>query len=242
MRSGNDAVLRAFQLADAFHADGWRAGTFDFCSHLVEQIGQVGHFRFASAVLQQGLAFRKRRSHQQVFGACDGDLVEHDFGALQPCRGGLDVAVVLGDLGAELLEPLDMQVDGASSNGAAAGERDPGVTAAGDQRAKNERGSAHCLDQLIRSFRRGEIGAMERSAVLGASIAEFDFGPHGGEQVARGLNVAHLRNIFEDDRLVGEQGGSHAGEGGILGAADANGAEQRVATADDEFVHSERNP
>ena len=44
---------------------------------------------------------------------------------------------------------------------------------------------------------------MDGGAVLGASVAEFDFGAHGGEQVARGLDVAHLRNVFEDDRLVG---------------------------------------
>jgi hypothetical protein len=43
--------------------------------------------------------------------------------------------------------------------------------------------------------------------VLRASVAEFDLGSHGSQQVASGLNVAHLRNVFEDDRFVGEQGG-----------------------------------
>ena len=78
---------------------------------------------------------------------------------------------------------------------------------------------------------------MDGGAVVGASVAEFDFGAHGGEQVARGLNVAHLRNVFEDDGLVGEQGGGHAGQRGILCAADVNGAEQRLSAADYELVH-----
>ena len=73
--------------------------------------------------------------------------------------------------------------------------------------------------------------------MLGASVAEFDLGAHGGEQVARGLDVAHLRNIFENDGFVGEQGGGHAGERGVLCAADANRAEQRISAADYELVH-----
>ena len=73
--------------------------------------------------------------------------------------------------------------------------------------------------------------------MLGASVAEFDLGAHGGEQLARGFDVAHLRNVFEDDRFVGEQSGGHAGEGGVFCAADANRAEQRIAAADYEFIH-----
>jgi hypothetical protein len=46
------------------------------------------------------------------------------------------------------------------------------------------------------------------------------------------LNVADLRNVFEDDRFVGEQGGGHAGERGVFRSAYANGAEERRASAD----------
>ena len=150
---------------------------------------------------------------------------------------GVDVAVLLHDFRAELLESLDVEIDGTAADGASAGKRDAGMAAARDQRAEHERGGAHGLDQFVGGFGSGEIGAVDGGAVLGASVAEFDFGAHGGEQVARGLNVAHLRNIFEDDRLVGEQGGGHAGKRGIFCAADADGAEQRLSAADDELVH-----
>ena len=73
--------------------------------------------------------------------------------------------------------------------------------------------------------------------MVGASVAEFDLGAHGGEQVARGLNVAHLRNIFEDDGFVGEQGGGHAGKRGVFCATNAHRPKQRLAAADDQFVH-----
>ncbi len=71
----------------------------------------------------------------------------------------------------------------------------------------------------------------------GASEAEFDFGAHGGKKFARGLDVADLRDVFEDDGFVGEQGCSHAGKRGVFCAADADCAEKGVAAADDEFVH-----
>jgi len=46
-----------------------------------------------------------------------------------------------------------------------------------------------------------------------------------------------LRNVFENDGFVGEQGRGHAGERGVFRAADADGAEQRLAAADYEFIH-----
>ena len=73
--------------------------------------------------------------------------------------------------------------------------------------------------------------------MLRASVAEFDFGAHGGQQVARGLDVANLGNVFENDGLIGEQGCGHAGKGGIFCAADVDGAEQGLSAAKDELVH-----
>jgi hypothetical protein len=79
--------------------------------------------------------------------------------------------------------------------------------------------------------------AVDCGAVMGASVAQFDLGAHGGEKVARSLNVPDLWNVLEDDRFVSQQSGSHAGKGGIFGAADTDGAEQRLAAADYEFIH-----
>ena len=78
---------------------------------------------------------------------------------------------------------------------------------------------------------------MNAGAVVGASETEFDLGAHGGQQVARGLDIAHLRNVLENYRLIGEQGCGHAGQRGVFGAADANSAEERLAATNDEFIH-----
>ncbi len=204
---------------------------------MLSKSGEVGDFGFAGAVPQDGFAFGESSGHEQVFGSGDGDFVENYFCASQAIGAGFYITVVLHDLCAELLESLDVHVDGTAADGAAAGERDAGAAAAGDQRSEDERGGTHRLDQFVGGFGGGEILAVERGAVLGASVAEFDIGAHGSEKVAGGLNVADLRNVFQNDGFVGEQGGCHARQCGIFCAADVDGAEQRLAAADDEFIH-----
>ena len=171
---------------------------------------EVGDFRLTGAILHDGLAIGKRGGHQQVFSAGDGNFVEDNFGAFEAIAidrisGGFDVAVLLRDLGAQALETLDVQIDGARTDGASAGQRDAGAATARDQRSEDERRGSHGLDQFIRRFRSAERARANSGAMLGASVAEFDFGAHGGEELARGLDVAHLRDVFENHRLVGEQ-------------------------------------
>ena len=81
------------------------------------------------------------------------------------------------------------------------------------------------------------MAAGDGGAVRSASITQLNFGAHGDEQVALRLNVAHVRDIFQDDRLVGEQGGGHRGQCGILGAANADAAHQGIATTNYKFIH-----
>ena len=78
--------------------------------------------------------------------------------------------------------------------------------------------------------------------MLRTTVSQFDLGAHFGKQLAGGFNVAHLWNIFEDDRFVGKNGGCHGREGGVLGSADANCPQQRITAANDQFVHVEIIP
>src|SRR5690242_10072261 len=71
----------------------------------------------------------------------------------------------------------------------------------------------------------------------GTAIAQFNLGAHGDQEVALGLNVANVRDIFQNDGLIGEDGGSHGREGGILCAADADAAQQGIAATYYKLVH-----
>ena len=95
-----------------------------FAPILFSSVGEIDDLGFARAILHNGFAVGQRRGHQQIFGAGDGDLVEDDFGRLEAIGCGFDVAVVLRDLRAQALQALDVQINGPSSNGASAGQRD----------------------------------------------------------------------------------------------------------------------
>ncbi len=74
--------------------------------------------------------------------------------------------------------------------------------------------------------------------MLGPAVSQLDLGAHRRQQFARGFNVAHLRNIFQNDRLFRKQGRGHGRQRGILGAADPNCPQQRIAPADHKLVHT----
>ena len=147
--------------------------------------------------------------------------------------------MVLGDGGAHGFEALDVQVDGTAADGASAGHGDARDAGAGDERAEDERAGAHGLDDFVFGDGVGEDGAFDTGAVLGAAVAKIDLGTHGGEQAALGLDVADLGNVLQDDLVLGEDGGGHAGQSGVLCAGDFDGAEEGIASANDELIHGD---
>src|ERR1700737_2103304 len=64
----------------------------------------------------------------------------------------------------------------------------------------------------------------DAGGVLGAPVAGFVRRAHAGEELALGLDVADLGDVFEDDFIFGEDGGGHAGKGGVFGSGDFDGA------------------
>ncbi|KAG1433795.1 hypothetical protein G6F57_021917 [Rhizopus arrhizus] len=70
--------------------------------------------------------------------------------ALQALGRGLDEAVLDHDLGAQRLQALDVLVDRARTDRAAARQRHFRSAEAGQQRAQHQDRGAHGLDQLVR--------------------------------------------------------------------------------------------
>jgi hypothetical protein len=146
--------------------------------------------------------------------------------------------VILGDGSAHGFEAEDVKVDGTTADGAPPGHGNTSDAGACDERAEDERARTHGLDDFILGDGVGENAAFDAGAVLGTAVTQLDLGPHAGEKLALGLDVTDLGDVFEDDLVFGEDGGSHAGEGGVFGSGDFDGAEERVAAAYYELVHS----
>ena len=79
---------------------------------------------------------------------------------------GLDVAVLEGDGGAELLQAADVEVDRPRPDGAAAGQGDDGLAVAGQQGPQDEDGRPHGPDELVGGLVRREISWTRRVSAV----------------------------------------------------------------------------
>src|SRR5207249_11680582 len=91
-----------------------------------------------------------------------------NFGACQPLGCGFNESMFLLDVRPEALESFEMKVDWAGADGATARQRDTGALAAGEQRAKNERGGPHRFYNFVGYFRRERTSAADSGAMVRA--------------------------------------------------------------------------
>ena len=105
----------------------------DLGAHLAEADGEVADLRLAGGILDDGLAAGECGRHQRRMGGADRHFREGDAVAAQSLAGRRDdIAAIELDVGAELLQRKEVQVDRAGADGAAAGQRDARLPAAGE--------------------------------------------------------------------------------------------------------------
>ena len=127
MRSGMTSCSAPWSSLHAGDGDGGAAGAGDVGAHGVEEFRQVHDFGFAGGAFDDGHAFGQRGGHHDVGGAQHGGAgaaAEKHGVADELSGGGLHVAVVDVDFGAEGLEAFEVQIDGARADDAAAGQGD----------------------------------------------------------------------------------------------------------------------
>src|SRR6266568_1800621 len=148
---GDDGVPERSQPLDALHPDLGAGGPLDARANRVERRRPVGHLRLAGAVAEHRRPLRQHRRHDGVLGPGDGLDVEAELGAPQaPARHARHhVAVLDGDLRPERREDLEVLVDGAVADRAAAGERHPRLAEAGEERPQHHHARAHRLHELV---------------------------------------------------------------------------------------------
>ena len=127
-------------------------------------------------------------------------------------------------LRAHLLQSGKVLVDGASSDGTAAGQRNLGFSLARQQRAEAEHGSAHGLHEVV-----GRLDA--HLAVLhgNGSLFEHRLASKDIEELDGGLHVPEVGHVGEGHIAVNGYGGHDDGKSGVLGAAHSYGAFERNA-------------
>ena len=204
-------------------------------------MGEVRDLGFARRIGENRLALGQDRRHQQVFRAAHGNDGKDDRGALQSVgRRCLDIALVEFDLGAQLGQGPEMQIDGPRADGAAARQRDLGPPVTRQQGPENEHRSPHLAHQIV--GRRGAVGRargqFENPARRTAALAVHgDLNPEIGEQARHGGHVDQVRKIGQRQGIGGQKACRHQRQGRVLGPSDGNGAAQRIAANDTNSIH-----
>ena len=95
-------MLGAVQPADAADSDLVCSRAFDIGAHLVEQIREVLHFRFARSIFENRNPLGEGSRHHQILGAGHGNRVEVEVRPAQAVGPGIHVAVVETDGSAQV--------------------------------------------------------------------------------------------------------------------------------------------
>ena len=139
---GNDGIAAAVQRLDAADLDHVGACAGNLRAHGVQEVRKIHDVRLFGAVFDNRHAAAKHCCEQDVHRRADGDNIEINVAAAQPAlRGvGADIAAGLLDHGTHGLEALDMLVNGADTEVAAARHGNMGMTKA----------AKLCADEVIR--------------------------------------------------------------------------------------------
>ena len=206
----------------------------DARAHLDEQLGKVDDLRFARGVLQHGLPLGKYRGHHKILRAGDSHHIGADHGALQAAGARHDIAVLDVDIGAQRGQALDMLVDRALPDRAAAWQAHARLAKARDQRPEHQDRRAHGLDELVRRLECAELIGGDGDAVVRVAHGAH---AHVAQQLERGGDVVEPGHVGQAQGIRSEQSRAEDRQRGVLRAGDADLAAQRRAAHDTQLVH-----
>ena len=140
----DDAVGAAVHLFHAAHLDHIGACAADVRTAHIQEVCQIHHMGFLGTVFQNGLALGHYSGEHTVHGSAHADLIKEDMGTGQLLLGAHgDHAVIHAVLCAQCAEHLQVLVDGAGAQIAAAGHGHLCLAEAGKQRTKEVVAGAH---------------------------------------------------------------------------------------------------
>lgn len=138
---------------------------------------------------------------------------------------GSQHAVAEIELGAHVLEPVQVEVDRPRPEVVTTGQCDAGFAGAGEERAEDEDGRAHLTHQVerrlgVRLFRYVDLERRTRAPAFRTDVVQ---------DAAHDLDVENAGDVGEGVCSRREQSGHHVLEGGVLRAVDAHLAVEAVA-------------
>ena len=223
-----------------------RSRALDARAHLVEAIGEVFDLRLAGRVADQRRALGQRRRHHRVMRAADRDLGKFDLGAAAapwaPWRRRSRPR-------SSISAPSFSSAISSRSTGRVPIAQPPGSETARfaharEQRRDHPEARPHARDEIIGRGRVDDrLGAQMRGLAGGRLFAE----PLAVDRIVDAVvaedahelaDVGEARQVFQRQRLVGQQRGDHQRQRGVLGAGNRDHALELGAAADLNAIHA----
>ena len=234
------AVVVAAERLDALDQDHPVRLVGDDRAHLLQHRDEVHDLGLDGRVAQLGLALRAHGGEQHLLGRADARVRQVDARALQPVRGGqADAAGQLLDDRAELAQRVEVEVDRAVADAAAAEVGDERLAEAVQQRAaeqdRDAGGAGVRVDLLeVRGLHVARVEHKRAGLVaLGhAHAVHLEQGAHHGD-------VAQIRDVAQGARRLAEEGRDHRLGGEVLRALHVHPAVQGPSAADRQDIAGE---
>ena len=226
----------------ALDVEGAGAEPLNVGAHRHQAPGQIRDLGFPGGILDAGFTARQHCRHQGVFRGTHRDMRKTDPPAAEPAprRARAHVAPLQLDGCTEFGQGLEMQVDGPGPDGTAAGQRNLREPRAGEKRPQHEDGGPHATHQVI--VGRGRHDARGHQAHRSRALAwRGRFNAQPAQEIRHGSRVAELWIAGQGDRLVGQEGGRHQWQRGVLRAVDCHRPLERLSAPNTDAVHPVRS-
>ncbi len=226
--------------------EGIGADAADVGAHGREAVSEIDDLRLARGVDDFRFPARQRRRHHEILGGTDRNIGEYDAAADQSLRRlGKDIAVMQLDLGTQLSQALEVQIDRARADGAAARQRDLGLAATRHERSQHQHRRAHLAYEIVGGSGVDDAGGLKSHAARGRRRTSSRFRDRDGraqlaQQAGHRRDIHEVRHIGEMQRFRRQQRRRHQRQGCILGAADLNLAMEPATAANAYPIHALR--
>ena len=124
---GDGGINCSAQRLHALDLDQLRARSAYLTAHGVDEVLQIGDFRFPGGVVDSGHAGQKRRGHHHVFRRADAGIIKVHVPGMHIPAVAVNHAAILHDAHAQRPQALQMQINGPDADFAPAGIGDRGA-------------------------------------------------------------------------------------------------------------------
>ena len=190
----------------------------------------MGLFRH---IFQHGLAPGQHSAEHGVHGSPHRHGIKEHMRARKLFAAHVDHAVLHRVARPQSAESLQVLVDGAGPQVAAAGHGHLRRAEAAQQRAQKVIAGPHLAGEIIRHFRAAHMGGVD---LVGVFIEHAHPRAQGAQDLQRHSDIADGRQVFDHAFVRRQNGGGQDRHRRVLCAADGNLAGQGLAPVDHKFL------